>query len=214
MLTEEQWGKMQALREETRRQKAKFPEELVYPSDEDMELNFLKSIMKLLFKPLAYLLPILFLASVASCKDDCEKEYPFRYRHALVFNILDEKTGQDLLQIGVHRYFRDTVDIYDESLNPLGIHPDTDGSMVLNFSKHNQIWEEPLNTPIEHTYYIYFEEGDYDTLGITYQIGLDECQDKVLIQGSVRYNDSLYIEYLSTPRDTWGASFIKERTTK
>ena len=170
--------------------------------------------MKLLFKPFAYLLLTLFLAPMASCRDECEKEYPFRYRHALVFYILDEKTGQNLLEIAVNRYYRDTVDIYDESLQPLGIHPDTDGSMVLNFSKHNQSWEEPLNTPIEHTYYIYFEEEDYDTLGITYQIGLDECQDKVLTQGAVSYNDSLYIEYLSNPRDTWGASFIKESTTK
>lgn len=40
VLTEKQWGEMQALREETRRQKAKFPEELVYPSDEDIELDF------------------------------------------------------------------------------------------------------------------------------------------------------------------------------
>lgn len=40
LLTEEQWVKMQALREETLRQKAKFPEELVFPSDEDIELDF------------------------------------------------------------------------------------------------------------------------------------------------------------------------------
>jgi hypothetical protein len=40
VLTEEQWVKMQALREETRRQKAEFPEELVYPSDEDIVLDF------------------------------------------------------------------------------------------------------------------------------------------------------------------------------
>jgi hypothetical protein len=170
--------------------------------------------MRLLFKPFAYLLLTLFLAPVASCVDDCEKEYRFNDRYFLLFNVLDEKTGQNLLQIGVNRYSRDTVDIYNESLEPFGIHPHNDGSMVFHFLDSTYSLNEPLNIPLEHTYYIYFEEGDYDTLNIAYQIGLDECQDKVLTQGSVSYNDSLYIEFPSNPRTSWGANFIKESTTK
>lgn len=101
--------------------------------------------MKQLLASFACLLLILCLAS---CRDDCEKEYPFRYRYALVFKILDEESGQNLLEIAVNRYYRDTVDIYDESLKPLRIHPDNDGSMVLNFSKHNQSWISPNITRV------------------------------------------------------------------
>lgn len=131
-----------------------------------------------------------------------------------MFYINDKNTGENLLEIGVNQYHRDTIQIYNEELDPLDFYLGEEGSIVFRFLSNTRNLDEPLQSPIEHTYYIYFEEGDYDTLNIRYQIGLDECSDRVLTQGSVTYNDSLYLDYPSNPRDDWGAFFVKDNSNK
>ena len=162
-------------------------------------------------KNIKHLCLVICISSLFSCGNNCKQDYNFYNDYILGFYILDKTTKENLLEIGVNRYFRDTVEIYNENLEPLNIHPSQDGSFSFYFLKNTSHLDEPLQTPIEHTYYIYFEEGDYDTLNIRYQIGLDECSDRVLTQGSVTYNDSLYIDYPFNPRDDWGAFFVKKQ---
>ncbi len=145
--------------------------------------------------------------------NDCNNDYNFYSDHLLHFQIIDKRTGINVLEIGVNRYNSDTVQIYDENLKPVGTgtHPHNDGSIYFIFLVPTRDLDEPLNTPIEHTYYLYFEKKDYDTLRINYQIGLDECNDRILTQWSTSYNDSIYFDRDYNPyRFSEGALFIKE----
>ncbi len=164
--------------------------------------------MKELFKSFFSLCWFALMGSLISC-DNCNRDYDFYYDNLLVFYALNKETEQNLLEIGVNRYNSDTFNIYTKNLKPLDIHPDQDGSVVFYFLQPFQRKEEPLDTPIEHTYYVYFEEGDFDTLNIAYQIGLDDCNEKILTQWSAYYNDSLYLNFSSNPPNSKGAFFLK-----
>ena len=167
-------------------------------------------------KNIKHLCLLIVLSSLFSCNDNifsnCKEDYTFHTDYFLHFLILDKKTGENLLEIGVNRYYRDTVQIFSEDLEPLRVHPDNSGSLVFNFLYDVRAQDEPLNTPIEHTYYLYFEEEDYDTLSMRYEIGLDKCDDKILTQWSVSYNDSLYFDYPSGPPNSRTVNFLKPTT--
>lgn len=167
-------------------------------------------------KNIKHLCLLIALSSLFSCNDNifsnCKEDYTYHKDYYLNFSVLDKTTRDNLLAIGVNAYHRDTVQIYTKDLEPLGVHPYQDGSLIFNFLYDVRAQDEPLNTPIEHTYYLYFEEGDYDTLNIGYKIGLDKCDDKILTQWSVSYNDSLYFDYPSGPPTGGGAYFLKPNT--
>lgn len=165
--------------------------------------------MKSLFKPLIALFLLATFGSLWSCVDECDKEDAIEDRHKLDLKILGKETNRNLLGIGSNRYNRDTVQIFDENLEPLGIRPDLDGSMILYFLRNVRHDDEPLDTDLESTYYLYFEEGDYDTLSMTYRLALDHCDDIVLTQWSTSYNDSLYFEFTSNVPRTPSVSFFK-----
>jgi hypothetical protein len=157
--------------------------------------------MQRLFKPFISICLLFLLGSLFSCDDGCKKDYTYYNEYNLGFMVFDERTGENLLEIGVNRYRQDTVQIFNEDLEPLGIHPTQSGELILYFMYYarERVGVEPLNTPLAHTYYVYFEEGDYDTLQISYQIGLDPCDDRILTQWSAYYNDSLYVNHTSDP---------------
>ena len=173
--------------------------------------------MKDLFNLKAFLGFVIISTGLFSCSTNifssCKENYTFYGNYLLTFYIIDQ-TGENLIEIGRNRYNRDTVDILDENWNSLGFHPYQNGSIVFGFMEHLRGIEEPLNTPINHTYYIYFEEGDYDTLDISYQIGLDQCDERELTQWGVSYNDSLYFNYPTNPRQHGGAFFVKKVSGK
>ena len=160
----------------------------------------------------------LLIAFLSACDgnifSNCKENYNFHGDYYLDMLFIEKQTGRNLLVVGVNRYNRDTVDILDKNLNPFpyGHHPYQDGRIFFNFMQHFRYSPEPLNTPIDHTYYIYFEEGDYDTLDITYQIGLDQCEYRVLTQWAVSYNDSLYFNYPTNPPMGRGIKFLKTTT--
>ena len=168
--------------------------------------------MKNVYKPFLLFCCFALAASLSSC-DNCKQDYDFYSEYAVDFNLVDEN-GKDLLQTGVNRYHKDTIKIYDEELKSRDFYLGNDGVILFEFLSHTPELEEPINTPIGHTYYLYLEEGDYDTLSIAYRIDLDECQDRILTQWSGSYNDSLYIEFLSNPPDSKYVSILKESTTR
>jgi hypothetical protein len=158
---------------------------------------------------------LLLFFGLISCEKTCEKDYNFYGDHKLQFKLKDRRTGQNLLEIGVNRYDKDTVKIYDQNLRPLTTIVSNNGDVLFNFlprdySVPDGHIEEPLNSPIYHTFYLYLEQGDYDTLRMTYQIGHNPCKQRILTQWSTSYNDSLYFNFENGAPSIKSVSFLKE----
>ena len=119
--------------------------------------------------------------ALSFCHGRCSKEQDMYGTFDLVLIFKDKDTGDNPLVVGYNRYKRDKVDIYNAQGEPLGIHPDQSGEMNLYFLHEPLDRDEPLNENLQRTFYIFFEEGDYDTLNISYKIGLDDCHDKTQI---------------------------------
>lgn len=157
-----------------------------------------------------YLL-IIFIFCLFSCeKDECERDYNFHGDTRLVFEFHDKKTGENLLDVRVQRYFYDTIKIYNEELNRLNFTLDYSGRISLNFLTQAYYSNEPISTPLSKTYFIYFEEGDYDTLKVDYKIGFDECNYKILTEWATFYNDSLHFSHNPNTLHQHYPIFIKD----
>lgn len=148
-------------------------------------------------KYLYYLLILQLLVGVSSCGGNdiygCPTDYYFYDHYFMTFYLQDRLTGETLLELGDHRYIRNEVLLLSEDLEPI-LRPDKNGSFDLFFLSLPEREEDPLGEPLSHTYYLFLEEGDYDTLNITYTIGINECDDKALTHWTVSYNDSTYLD--------------------
>jgi hypothetical protein len=169
----------------------------------------------------SYIKFIVILTLIAGCLSSCErdplnhcqKDYDFYTDNYLYFRILDKRTAINVLEIGVNRYTSDTVQVYDKNLNPLGTgtRPQNNGYIVLGFLESTRDLDEPLNTPLEHTFYLHFEKKDYDTIRVSYQIGTNKCEDRILTEVSASYNDSVYFNRAYNPyRFSQSVDFIKK----
>lgn len=148
-------------------------------------------------KCLGYLLILQLLVGVSSCGGDdiygCPTDYYFYSDYKLTFYLQDRLTGETLLELGDHRYKLAEVLLLSEDLEPV-LRPDKDGSFDLYFLRWPEREEEPLGVPLTHTYYLFLEEGDYDTLNISYTIGVNDCDDLALTHWTASYNDSTYLD--------------------
>ena len=81
--------------------------------------------MKNLYKPFLVLCCFTLAASLVSC-DNCKQDYDFYSDYYVAFNLVDEN-GKNLLQIGVNRYYNDTIQLYTKDLKPLDFYLRNDG---------------------------------------------------------------------------------------
>lgn len=115
-------------------------------------------LMKKLYMPFFFFCCFVLATSLTSC-DNSKQDYTFYPDYHVTFDLIDQK-GSNLLQIGVNRYHKDTIQLYTENLEPLDFTLGKDGIVSFRLLAHTRELEEPLNAPIAHSYYLYLEEGD------------------------------------------------------
>jgi hypothetical protein len=147
------------------------------------------------------------MACDQSLFNNCPGDYNFETDNIFTFNLLDRFTEENLLVIGVNKYDEDTVKVYNEEWEITYDAPVRQDGLIVFYPHFMDKDADVVNQPVFKNYYLYLNQFDTDTINITYEATIDDCDDMVLKYVTVSYNDSIYFDGATNSYP--GVSFVK-----
>jgi hypothetical protein len=136
------------------------------------------------------------ITACSSCDNnpfsDCKDDYYFD--HFFILGLYDINTQENLLQIGVNKYHKDTVKIFDKDRNEVFVGPlPIDGRVLFSLVENEDLGAP--NLTFHKEFFLYLNQYDTDTLEFDFTMSYDaDCREQEMIGMRIEYNDSVYFD--------------------
>jgi hypothetical protein len=150
-------------------------------------------------KPIKFFYLIVVIAIITACSScdnspfsDCKDDYYFVYNFDL--RLYDYYSKENLLEIGVNKYHKDTVKIYEQNWKSIFDGPVYNNGSVI-FSLVNESDFGVANLSFHKEFFLYLNQYDTDTLVFDFTMDYNaECKEQEMIGMRIEYNDSVYFD--------------------